>query len=160
MGEKVTIYKRQAGRQINAYCSVLCQVPCTCRNMRHKQVRRRVHYTCRHYDLLPKRNELHANDVYTQQIFEKGRHSYYAANRLLGRLLHIYYQNKYQLLSRAGSNRQHLLSQAFPFGCLSYLLCHNLRCVSHLHFSVRYRQNPQREVLTNYHNYQIGRAHV
>lgn len=153
MGEKVTIYKRQAGRQINAYCSVLCQVPCTCRSMLHRQVHRLIRCTYLRCDLLPKRNELHANDVYTQQIFGKGRHSYYAANRLLGRLLHIYYQNKYQLLSRVGSNRQHLLSQAFPFGCLSYLLCHNLRCVSHLHFSVQCRQNPQREVLTNYHNY-------
>ena len=155
MGEKVTIYKRQAGRQINAYCSVLCQVPCTCRSMPHRQVHRLIRCTCRHCDLLPKRNELHANDVYTQQIFGKGRHSYYAANRLLGRLSHIYYQNKYQLLSRVGSNRQHLLSQAFPFGCLSYLLCHNLRCVPHPHLSVQCRQNPQREVLTNYHNYRL-----
>lgn len=153
MGKKVTIHKRQAGRQINAYCSVLCQVPCTCRSMPHRQVHRLIRCTYLRCDLSPKRNELHANDVYTQQIFEKGRHSYYVANRLLGRLLHIYYQNKYQLLSRVGSNRQHLLSQAFPFGCLSYLLCHNLRCVSHLRFSVQRRQNPQREVLTNYHNY-------
>lgn len=155
MGEKVTIYNRQAGRQINAYCSVLRQVPCTCRSMPHRQVHRLIRCTCPHCDLLPKRNELHANDVYTQQIFEKGRHSYYAANRLLGRLLHIYYQNKYQLLSRVGSNRQHLLSQAFPFGCLSYLLCHNLRCVPHPHLSVQCRQNPQREVLTNCHNYHL-----
>lgn len=92
MGEKVTIYKRQAGRQINAYCSVLCQVPCTCRSMPHRQVHRLIRCTCPHCDLLPKRNALHANDVYTQQIFEKGRRLYYAANRLLGRLLHIYYQ--------------------------------------------------------------------
>ena len=159
MGEKVTIYKRQAGRQINAYCSVLCQVPCTCRSMPHRQVHRLIRCTYLHCDLLPKRNELHANDVYTQQIFGKGRHSYYAANRLLGRLLHIYYQNKYQLLSRVGSNRQHLLSQAFPFGCLSYLLCHNLRCVSHPHFSVQHRQNHQREVLINYHNYHLYSIH-
>ena len=159
MGEKVTIYKSQAGRQINAYCSVLCQVPCTCRSMPHRQVHRLIRCTCPHCDLLPKRNELHANDVYTQQIFEKGRHSYYVANRLLGRLLHIYYQNKYQLLSRVGSNRQHLLSQAFPFGCLSYLLCHNLRCVPHLHLSVQRRQNPQREVLTNYRNYHLYSIH-
>ena len=159
MGEKVTIYKRQAGRQINAYCSVLCQVPCICRSMPHRQVHRLIRCTCRHCDLLPKRNELHANDVYTQQIFGKGRHSYYAANRLLGRLSHIYYQNKYQLLSRVGSNRQHLLSQAFPFGCLSYLLCHNLRCVPHPHLSVHCRQIPHRGVLTNYHNYRLYSIH-
>ena len=159
MGRKVTIEIKPNGRQANACCSVLYQVPCIWCSMPHRQVHRLIRCTCLHCDLLPKRNELHANDVYIQQIFEKGRHSYYAANRLLGRLSHIYYQNKYQLLSRVGSNRQHLLSQAFPFGCLSYLLCHNLRCVPHPHLSVQCRQNPQREVLTNYHNYHLYSIH-
>ena len=155
MGKKVTIDKRQAGRQINAYCSVLCQVPYTCRSMPHRQVYRLIRCAYLRCDLLPKRNELHANDVYTQQIFGKGRHLFCASIRHLELLLRICYQNKYQLLSLMGSNRQHLLSQAFPFGCLSYLMCHNLRCVPHLHLSVQYRQNPQREVLTNYHNYHL-----
>ena len=159
MGEKVTIYKRQAGRQINAYCSVLCQVPCTCHSMPHRQVHRLIRCTCLHCALLPKRSELHSNDVYTQQIFEKGRHLFCASIRHLELLLRIGYQNKYQLSSRVGSNRQHLLSQAFPFGCLSYLLCHNLRCVPHLHLSVQYRQNLQREVLTNYHSYHLYSIH-
>lgn len=155
MGEKVTIYKRQADRQINAYCSVLCQVPCTCRSMPHRQAHRLIRCTCPHCDLLPKRNELHANDVCIQQIFGKGRHLPCVPIPHLGRLSHIDYQSRCQLLSQVGSNRQHLLSQAFPFGCLSYLLCHNLRCVSHLHLSVQYRQNLQREVLTNYHSYHL-----
>ena len=155
MGEKVTIYKRQAGRQINAYCSVLCQVPYTCRSMLHRQVHRLIRCTYLRCDLLPKRNELHANDGCIQQIFGKGRHLPCVPIPHLGRLSHIDYQSRCQLSSRAGSNRQHLLSQAFPFGCLSYLLCHNLRCVSHLHLSAQYRQNPQREVLTNYHNYHL-----
>ena len=159
MGEKVTIYKRQAGRQINAYCSVLCQVPCTCHSMPHRQVHRLIRCTCLHCALLPKRSELHSNDVYTQQIFGKGRHLFCASIRHLELLLRIGYQNKYQLSSRVGSNRQHLLSQAFPFGCLSYLLCHNLRCVPHLHLSVQYRQNLQREVLTNYHSYHLYSIH-
>ena len=159
MGEKVTIYKRQAGRQINAYCSVLCQVPCTCHSMPHRQVHRLIRCTCLHCALLPKRSELHSNDVYTQQIFEKGRHLFCASIRHLELLLRIGYQNKYQLSSRVGSNRQHLLLQAFPFGCLSYLLCHNLRCVPHLHLSVQYRQNLQREVLTNYHSYHLYSIH-
>lgn len=152
MGEKVTIYKRQAGRQINAYCSVLCQVPCTCRSMLHRQVHRLIRCTYLRCDLSPKRNELHANDGYIQQIFGKGRHLPCVPIPHLRRLSHIDYQSKCQLLSRVGSNRQHLLSQAFPFGCLSYSLCHNLRCVPHLHLSVQYRQNLQREVLTNYHS--------
>ena len=155
MGEKVTIYKRQAGRQINAYCSVLCQVPCTCRSMLHRQVHRLIRCTYLRCDLSPKRNEQHANDGYIRQIFGKGRHLPCVPIPHLGRLSHIDYQSKCQLSSRVGSNRQHLLSQAFPFGCLSYLLCHNLRCVSHLHLSAQYRQNPQREVLTNYHNYHL-----
>ena len=155
MGEKVTIYKRQAGRQINAYCSVLCQVPYTCRSMPHRQVHRLIRCAYLRCDLLPKRNELHANDGCIQQIFGKGRHLPCVPIPHLGRLSHIDYQSRCQLSSRAGSNRQHLLSQAFPFGCLSYLLCHNLRCVSHLHLSAQYRQNPQREVLTNYHNYHL-----
>ena len=159
MGEKVTIYKRQAGRQINAYCSVLCQVPCTCHSMPHRQVHRLIRCTCLHCALLPKRSELHSNDVYTQQIFEKGRHLFCASIRHLELLLRIGYQNKYQLSSRVGSNRQHLLLQAFPFGCLSYLLCHNLRCVPYLHLSVQYRQNLQREVLTNYHSYHLYSIH-
>ena len=159
MGEKVTIYNRQAGRQINAYCSVLCQVPCTCRSMLHRQVHRLIRCTYLRCDLSPKRNELHANDGYIQQIFGKGRHLPCAPIPHLGRLSHIDYQSKCQLSSRVGSNRQHLLSQAFPFGCLSYLLCHNLRCVPHLHLSVQYRQNLQREVLTNYHSYHLYSIH-
>lgn len=155
MGEKVTISKRQVGRQINAYCLVLCQVPCTCRSMPHKQVHRLIRCTYLRCDLSPKRNELHANDGYIQQIFGKGRHLHCVPIPHLGRLSHIDYQSKCQLSSRVGSNRQHLLSQASPFGCLSYLLCHNLRYVSHLHLSAQYRQNPQREVLTNYHNYHL-----
>ena len=150
---KVVNINNNECRQINAYHSVLCQVPCTCRSMPHRQVHRLIRCTCPHCELLPKRNELHANDVCIQQIFGKGRHLPCVPIRHLELLLRIGYQNKYQLLSRVGSNRQHLLSQASPFGCLSYLLCHNLRCVSHLHFSVQRRQNPQREVLTNYHNY-------
>ena len=152
MGRKVTIEIKPNGRQANACCSALYQVPCIWCSMLHKQVRRQARYTCRRCDLLPKRNELHANDVYTQQIFEKGRHSYYAANRLLERLLHIYYQNKYQLLSRAGSNRQHLLSQAFPCGCLSCLQCYNWQCVSHPHLLSLCKQNHRHVVLTSYHN--------
>ena len=155
MGRKVTIEIKPNGRQANACCSVLYQVPRIWCSMLHKQVRRQARYTCRRCDLLPKRNELLANDVYTQQIFGKGRHLFCASIRHLELLLRIGYQNIYPLSNRAGSNRQHLLSQAFPFGCLSYLLCHNLRCVPHLHLSVQYRQNPQREVLTNYHNYHL-----
>ena len=155
MGEKVTIHKRQAGRQINAYCSVLCQVPYTCHSMPHRQVHRLIRCTYLRCDLLPKRNELLANDGYIRQIFGKGRHLPCVPIPHLGRLSHIDYQSKCQLSSRVGSNRQHLLSQAFPFGCLSYLLCHNLRCVPHLHLSVQYRQNLQREVLTNYHSYHL-----
>ena len=161
MGRKVTIEIKPNGRQANACCSVLYQVPCIWCNMLHKQVRRQARYTCRRCDLLPKRNELHANDVYTQQIFEKGRHSCYAANHLLGRLSHIYYQSKYQLLSLAGSNRQRLLSQAFPCGCLLYLQCNNLRYVSPLHLLLRCMLNHQREALLNYrsfHPYSIHNA--
>ena len=146
-------------RQINAYHSVLCQVPCTCRNMRHKQVRRRVHYTCRHYDLLPKRNALHANGEYIQRTYGKGRHLYNVSIRNLERLLRICYPSKYPQWSPQGNSRLHLLLQAFPFGCLSYLLCHNLRCVPHPHLSVQRRQNPQREVLTNYHNCHLYSIH-
>ena len=155
MDGKVTIYNRQAGRQINAYCSVLCQVPYTCHSMPHRQVHRLIRCTCPHCDLLPKRNELLANDVYIQQIFGKGRHSYNASIRNLERLLRICYPSKYPQWSPQGNSRLHLLLQAFPFGCLSCLLCHNLRCVPHLHLSVQYRQNLQREVLTNYHSYHL-----
>ena len=152
MGRKVTIEIKPNGRQANACCSVLYQVPCIWCSMLHKQVRRRVHYTCRHCDLLPKRSELHANDVYTQQIFEKGRHSYYVANRLLGRLLHIYYQNKYQLLSRVGSNRQHLLSQAFPFDYSLCLLLNTMKCGLYLHLLLLHKQSLQREDVLNCRN--------
>ena len=153
MGRKVTIKTIPNGRQINAYCPVLCQAPCIWHNMRHKQVRRRVRYTCRHYDLLPKRNELLANDVYTQQIFGKGLHLFCASIRHLELLLRIGYQNIYPLSNRAGSNRQHLLSQAFPCGCLLYLQCNNLRYVSPLHLLLRCMLNHQREALLNYRSF-------
>ena len=152
MGRKVTIKTIPNGRQINAYCPVLCQAPCIWHNMRHKQVRRRVRYTCRHYDLLPKRNALHANGEYIQRTYGKGRHLYNASIRNLERLLRICYPSKYPQWSPQGNSRLHLLLQAFPFGCLSCLQCYNWQCVSHPHLLSLCKQNHRHAVSTSYHN--------
>ena len=152
MGEKVTINNRQAGRQINAYCSVLCQVPCTCRSMPHRQVHRLIRCTCPHCDLLPKRNALHANGEYIQRTYGKGRHLYNASIRNLERLLRICYPSKYPQWSPQGNSRLHLLLQAFPFGCLSCLQCYNWQCVSHPHLLSLCKQNHRHAVSTSYHN--------
>ena len=122
MGRKVTIKTIPNGRQINAYCPVLCQAPCIWHNMRHKQVRRRVRYTCRHYDLLPKRNGLTLNDLNILRINYTSRYwSYVSMSRLI-RLSHIDCPNRCQRLNLQGSIWRHLLSQASPCGCSLSLL--------------------------------------
>lgn len=151
--------KNNECRQINAYHSVLCQVPYICRNMRHKQVHRQVHYTCRHYALLPKRNALHANDEYTLKTFGKGLRSECASNHLLEHLLHIYYRSKCQLSNLRGNNMLHLLSQAFPFDCSLCLLLNEPQCVLYLHPLLLHKQSLQREDVLNYHNYHLYSIH-
>ena len=112
-------------RQINAYHSVLCQVPCIWHNMRHKQVRQRVHYTCRHYVLLPKRNGLTLNDLSILRInYISQCWSYVSMFRLI-RLSHIDYPNRCQRLNLQDSIWRHLLLQASPCGCSLSLLFHD-----------------------------------
>lgn len=109
-------------RQINAYHSVLCQVPCIWHNMRHRQVRRRVHYTCRHCDLLPKRNGLTLNDLSILRInYISQCWSYVSMFRLI-RLSHIDCPNRCQRLNLQDSIWRHLLLQASPCGCSLSLL--------------------------------------
>ena len=121
MGEKVTIKTIPNGRQVNAYCSVLCQVPCTCRNMRHKQAHLPFHCTCLRYDLSPKKNELTLNALSIPKTSDISLRLSCVSTFRSVHLSHIGYLNKCQQWSLQDSNWRHLLSQASPCGCLSFL---------------------------------------